>query len=59
MWILVRIRSTGQIIEMLPGAAEALIASGLAERVERIEKKSLVTRGREIAASFCNAIGAR
>ena len=59
MWTLVRICATGQIVEMLPSVAEALIASGLAEHAERIETKSLVSRGRELAASFCHTFGAR
>ena len=56
MWTLVRICSTGQVIEMLPSVAEALIASGLAEHAERIETKSLVSRGRELAARFCRSV---
>lgn len=59
MWSLVRIKATGQVIEMMPSVADSLIASGLAEAVIKIEQKSLVARGRELAASFCNALGAR
>lgn len=59
MWTLVRIRATGQILEMVPSVAASLIESGLAEAVTKIEQKSLVARGRELAASFCNALGAR
>ena len=59
MWTLVKIKATGQVIELLPSVASCLIESGLAEAVIKIENKSLVSRGRELAASFCNALGAR
>ncbi len=59
MWTLVRIRATGQIVEMLPQVAQGLIDANLAEAVERVETKTLVQHGRELAARFCNAIGGR
>ena len=56
MWTLVRIKATGQVVEMAPGVAQALIESGLAELAERVEMKSLVARGRELAARFCRSV---
>lgn len=55
-WTLVKIKATGQVIEMLPNVALSLIASGLAEcltpsKVSRFT--AIQNELREFTAKYC------
>lgn len=48
-WIRVRIKATGQVIDMVPDRARALIGIGTADAVNEDEAKKLETPGPEAA----------
>lgn len=57
-FMLVRIKATGQVLDMVPSACAVQLEYGLAERVEEKETKetsSLTTGLREFAARFTGA----